>query len=296
MTTLRQLRYLEALAHHRHFGRAAAACAVSQPALSMQIRDLERDLGTLLFERRASDVVLTDTGQGIVARAERILSEVKDLEDFARHRRGVLSGMLKFGIIPSIAPYLLPRVLPALRQRHAELEVELRETQTRFLLDELQRGDLDVVMIALPAPAELETLPLFDDVFLLAAPAGEPLPNGVRIGAEDIDVSRLILLEEGHCLRDQALAFCHSAGGGSLRELGATSLTTVMQMVANGYGVTLIPEMAVTVEARDDRVRLLRFKKPEPFRSIGLAWRKSSSRARDFAALGQVVAAVAKKA
>lgn len=293
MVTLRQLRYLNALARHRHFGRAAEACAVSQPALSMQIKDLERDLGVALVERRTNDVVMTETGLEIARRSERILSEVSDLEDFARHRGAVLSGTLRFGVIPSVAPYVLPHLLPVLQEKHPDLELELRETQTRFLVEELIRGTLDVVMIALPAPqAEIETLALFDDAFLLAAPAGDDLPNRARITADDIDPERLILLEEGHCLRDQALAFCSDAAGGTLREFGATSLTTVMQMVANGYGVTLIPEIAVPVETRDERVKLLRFAKPEPFRTVGLAWRKTSSRVRDFRALGEIVTQV----
>jgi LysR family transcriptional regulator, hydrogen peroxide-inducible genes activator len=293
MITLRQLRYLDALARHRHFGRAADACAVSQPALSMQIKDMEQHLGAVLVERRAGEVVLTETGRVVAQRGERILSEVSDLEDFARHRGGVLSGRLRFGVIPSVAPYVLPRLLPVLQDRYPELELELRETQTRFLVEELLRGTLDVVMIAMPAPAaDIETLALFEDAFLLAAPSADDLPNRTRITADDIDQSRLILLEEGHCLRDQALAFCNDASGGTLRELGATSLTTVMQMVANGYGVTLIPEVAVTVEARDERVKLLRFAKPEPYRTIGLGWRKTSSRARDFEALGKIVAGV----
>jgi LysR family hydrogen peroxide-inducible transcriptional activator len=290
MLTLRQLRYLNALARYRHFGRAAEACAVSQPALSMQIKDLEQDLGVALVERRTNDVVMTETGIEIARRAERILSEVSDLEAYARHRGAILSGTLKFGVIPSVAPYVLPLLLPVLQNRHPDLELELRETQTRFLVDELIRGALDVVMIALPAPqSDIETLPLFDDPFLLAAPAGDDLPSRTRIAADDIDPTRLILLEEGHCLRDQALAFCSDAKGGTLREFGATSLTTVMQMVANGYGVTLIPEIAVPVEARDERVKLLRFERPEPFRTVGLAWRKTSSRARDFRALGAIV-------
>jgi LysR family hydrogen peroxide-inducible transcriptional activator len=290
MISFRQLRYLDALARHRHFGRAAAACAISQPALSMQIKDLEKDLGVTLVERRSGDVMLTETGVEIARRAERILSEVSDLDDFARHRGAVLSGTLKFGVIPSVAPYVLPHLLPVLQERHPDLELELRETQTRFLVEELIRGSLDVVMIALPSPVpEIETLALFDDAFLLAAPSGDDLPSRTRITADDIDPRRLILLEEGHCLRDQALAFCNDATGGSLRELGATSLTTVMQMVANGYGVTLIPEIAVPVEARDQRVKLLRFAKPQPFRTIGLGWRKTSSRARDFRALGEIV-------
>jgi len=256
----------------------------------MQIKDLERDLGTALVERRTNDVVLTDIGLEIAQRAERILSEVKDLEEFARHRGQPLSGTLKFGVIPSVAPYVLPRLLPILQNHHPDLKLELRETQTRFLVEELVRGALDVVMIALPAAGpDIETLPLFDDAFLLATPAADALSSRARISADDIDPSRLILLEEGHCMRDQALAFCANASGGTLKEFGATSLTTVMQMVANGYGVTLIPEIALDVEARDERIKLLRFDKPEPFRTVGLGWRKTSSRAQDFHELGRFV-------
>jgi len=266
---------------------------VSQPALSMQIKEMEADLGASLVERRIGEVALTETGLEIARRTKRILSEVSDLEDFARHRGAVLSGTLKFGVIPSVAPYLLPRLLPVLQEKHPDLELELRETQTRFLVGELIRGSLDVVMIALPSPhSDIETLPLFDDAFLLAAPLADDLPSRTRITADDIDPSRLILLEEGHCLRAQALAFCNEASFNPLRQLGATSLTTVMQMVANGYGVTLIPEIAVLVEARDHRVKLLRFTKPQPFRTIGLGWRKTSSRARDFQALGEIVTQV----
>ena len=295
MVTLRQLRYLDALSRHRHFGRAAVACSVSQPALSMQIRDMERDLGVNLVERRSNDIVLTETGDEIATRAERILSAVHDLEEFARHRGQVLSGPLKLGVIPSLAPYVLPGLLPLLQDRFPKLQLELRETQTRFLIDELVRGSLDVIMIALPAAhPEVLTVALFDDVFLFAAPAADALPKRMRITADDIDPRRLILLEEGHCLRDQALAFCNDHGTDTLKELGATSLTTVMQMVANGYGVTLMPEIALGVEARDERVTLRRFAKPEPFRTIGLGWRKTSSRARDFQALGKIIADVVK--
>jgi len=290
MVTLRQLRYLTALAQHRHFGRAAEACAVTQPALSMQIRDLERQLGVELVERRPGDVVLTDLGAEVVARAERVLVATRDLQDFARHRGRVLCGQLHLGIIPSLAPYVLPSILPALRRRFPELRIELRETQTKVLIDELTRGALDAVMLALPVPEpDLETLRLFDDAFLLAVPAADPRSASARVSPRDIDQSRLILLEEGHCLRDQALAFCASAHRDDALGLGATSLATVMQMVANGYGITLVPRVAVDVEVRDERVKLLRFAAPEPGRTIGLAWRRTSPRKVDFVALGQLV-------
>jgi LysR family hydrogen peroxide-inducible transcriptional activator len=288
--TLRQLRYLHALAQHRHFGRAADACAVTQPALSMQIRDLEKQLEVDLVERRHGEVALTEIGVEVARRGERILVASRDLVDFARHRRRILSGRLKLGIIPSLAPYLLPKVLPTLQVRYPDLTVELRETQTKILVEELAGGDLDAVMLALPVvDAEIETIRLFDDPFLLAVPTEDPLPETARVSARQIDQQRLILLEEGHCLRDQALAYCATARQKMPLSLGATSLATVMQMVASGYGVTLVPQVAVDVEVRDQRVKLLRFTAPEPGRTIGLAWRRTSPRKVDFVALGQIV-------
>jgi LysR family transcriptional regulator, hydrogen peroxide-inducible genes activator len=293
MITLRQLRYLSALARHGHFGRAAEACAVTQPALSMQIRDLERTLGIAVVERRPGEVILTDVGREIARRGEEVLAASRDLVDFARHRSGLLTGRLTLGVIPSLAPYLLPRILPKLQNRFPELRLELRETQTRQLVEDVKSGALDAAMLALPVgEPEIDTITLFEDLFLLAVPAGDPRPETMRIAAGDIDQSRLILLEDGHCLRDQALAFCatarhRTAAGGTA--FGASSLTTVMQMVANGYGVTLIPQIAAEVERRDERVKLLRLKKPEPGRSIGLAFRRTSPRKADFAALGEVV-------
>jgi len=297
MMTLRQLRYLGALAEHRHFGRAAEACAVTQPALSMQIRDLEKFLGVELVERRPGEIALTEVGVEVARRGERLLASSRDIIDFARHRGRVLSGRLMLGIIPSLAPYVLPKILPPLQHRYPELRLELRETQTKVLIEELVRGTLDVVMLALPVTeAEVETIKLFDDPFLFAVPAGDPRPETSRVSALDIDPRQLILLEEGHCLRDQALAYCadsrRDGAGRSITGtmgLGATSLTTVMQMVANGYGVTLVPEVAIDVEVRDERVKLLRFAPPMPGRPVGLGWRHSSPRNVDFVALGQIV-------
>jgi len=288
MITLRQLRYLTSLARHRHFGRAAEDCAVSQPALSMQMRELEREIGAELIERRPGAIALTETGAEVADRAERILAATRDLVDFARHR-DVLSGALRLGIIPTLAPYILPKVLPRLQTKYPRLRLEVRETQTKVLFSELTAGELDCAMLALPVEAaEVETLTLFDDPFLLAQPAAEVRPRG-RIGPQHIDQRRLILLEEGHCLRDQALAACAMRRGDAPASLGATSLATVMQMVANGYGVTLLPEVAAEAEGHDERVALLRFVEPQPARSIGLAWRPTSPRKDDFEALGKVV-------
>jgi LysR family hydrogen peroxide-inducible transcriptional activator len=289
MITLRQLRYLTSLARHRHFGRAAEDCAVSQPALSMQVRELEREIGAVLVERRPGEIVFTDIGIDVAQRADHILAATRDLVDFARHR-DLLNGHLRLGVIPTLAPYVLPRVLPRLQADYPRLRLEVRETQTKLLLEELSRGELDCLMLALPADgADVETLPLFDDRFLLAVPAGEKLPARGRVGVADVDQSRLILLEEGHCLRDQALAFCATSRRDQPAGLGATSLATVMQMVANGYGVTLLPEVAVDAELHDARVKLLRFAEPQLARTIGLAWRRTSPRRQDFEALGKIV-------
>jgi LysR family transcriptional regulator, hydrogen peroxide-inducible genes activator len=255
----------------------------------MQVRELEREIGTDLVERRPGDIALTEIGLEVARRAEHILAAARDLVDFARHR-GVLTGKFSLGIIPTLAPYVLPQVLPSLQAAYPELRLEIRETQTNTLLRELVGGDLDAVLLAMPAEsADVETLSLFDDSFLLALPTAFPLPAQGRVAVKDVDQRRLILLEEGHCLRDQTLAFCGTANRETPTSLAATSLTTVMQMVAHGYGVTLLPEVAAGVEVRDSRVRLLRFAEPEPARTIGLAWRRTSPRKRDVVALGEVI-------
>jgi len=255
----------------------------------MQIRELEREIGIDLVERRPGDITLTDTGVEVAQRAERILAATHDLVDFARHRE-VLSGELRLGIIPTLAPYVLPRVLPRLQSGYPRLHLDVRETLTNVLISELAAGKLDVVLLALPADgADVETVQLFEDPFLLALPVDDPMPQQRRVAMADVDRGRLILLEEGHCLRDQALAFCASASGDVPAGLGATSLATVMQMVANNYGVTLLPQVAAGDHLRDSRVKLLRFAEPQPARVIGLAWRRTSPRKRDFTALGELI-------
>lgn len=294
MLSLRQLRYFDALARTRHFGRAAELVNVSQPALSMQIKEMEAQLGAALIERRRNDVQLTPVGAEIHRRAGEILNATRDLMDFARHGEKTLSGPLSLGIIPSIAPYLLPDTLPLLRERYPELQLRFRETQTRTLIEELTAGDLDVVLLSLPlSHPDIETLRLFEDRFLYVTQTPRaPVSADRRISLSSIDESRLLLLEEGHCLRDQALQFCagaRSAAAGK-PDLGAASLSTIMQLIANGFGATLLPEMAVSAEIGGNRdVRALRFADPEPRRDIGLAWRRKSVRKRDFAALGKVL-------
>jgi LysR family hydrogen peroxide-inducible transcriptional activator len=249
-----------------------------------------------VVERRPGEVMLTDVGREIARRGDDVLAASRDLVDFARHRGGLLTGRLTLGVIPSLAPYLLPRILPMLQKQFPELRLELRETQTRQLVDEVKSGRLDAAMLALPlGESDIETLALFEDLFLLAVPAVDPRPRHDRVKAREIDQTRLILLEDGHCLRDQALAFCASAGRGNpgmaAMAFAASSLSTVMQMVASGYGVTLIPQIAADVEKRDDRVKFLRLEDPQPGRTIGLAFRRTSPRKADFSALGEVVKA-----
>lgn len=294
MVTLRQLRYLEALANSLHFGHAAEACAVTQPALSMQIKELEDELQVSLLERRKSGIELTEQGEEIVRRGRTILASVRDLVDYAKHRERVLTGVLKLGAIPSIAPYLLPAALPELQRRFPDLTLHLRETITEALVRELIGGGLDVILVALPIEEpELETLHLFDDKFVLAARASE----GKRAKAADLLArERLLLLEEGHCLRDQALSFCRLVTPEARESFGASSLSTIVQMVAHGYGITLLPEMAVESEVHQRAdIRLVRFPAPEPKREIGLAWRKTCPRKADFHALGTLLKDVTRR-
>jgi LysR family hydrogen peroxide-inducible transcriptional activator len=290
MVTLRQLRYFETLARTKHFGQAADQCAVTQPALSMQIKELERELGVDLVERRGGSVAMTQVGQEIAARAEAILNQVRELSDFAHQHHGVLTGPLRLGIIPSIAPYLLPDILTEIARQYPALDLQIRETQTNALLEELMRGDLDAALLALPIPQpQIETMALFEDRFLIAVQS-QAAQNWAacdlhaRIGQE-----RLLLLEEGHCLRDQALQFCRIANTQARKSLGAASLTTIMQMVAAGHGITLLPELCAKTEVDRQRVALIEFPDEAPMRIVGLAWRRTSTRKNDFLALSGLI-------
>ncbi len=290
MPSLKQFKYLDALARERNFARAASSCRISQPALSMQIKELEGELGITLLERGRGTFALTTAGTEIVRRARSILRATDDLVDFARQADRPLSGSLRFGVIPTIAPYLLPRALPLIRARFPDIALELREAQTADLVDDLSRGVLDLVLLSLPLEApDIETLHLFDDRFLLVTQADEALDERKRVDLSSLDRHRLLLLSEGHCLRDQALSLCRTADRDTLGELGATSLTTIVQMVANGFGATLLPEMAIDAEVHDERTAMLRFRDPEPSREIGLAWRRTSARKPDFVAIGQAL-------
>src|SRR6056297_1541217 len=277
--TLKQLRYVDALARHGHFGRAAEACSISQPALSVQVRDLESALGLPLFERGARHVRLTGFGQEFLARASQDL----------------FVGRLRIGVIPTIAPYLLPRVIARLSAAHPELDIQIRETVTPRLIDELGSGRLDTAILALPSgESGLEETPLFTEPMVLVragAEAGDPVP-----GAERRRDMRLLLLEEGHCFRDQALAFCKIPAGPRRDGLDGSSLSTPVQMVGSGIGVTLIPEMAVPVETRSAEVSISRFPDPQPSRTVGMVWRKSSSLAEPLRGIADLVRDAARAA
>ena len=289
MISLRQLRYFVALARHGHFGRAAEECHVSQPALSVQIQELEAGLGAALIERKRSAAGLTPLGAEILKRAQAILADVRDLEDFARHGAAVLAGGLRLGVIPSIAPYLLPAALPLLQARFPALELSLQERQTRDLAADLKGGQLDAILVALPFEEPwAETIRLFREPLFLIAPSAGGTRRAERL--EDLQESTLLLLEEGHCIHDQALSYCRSNRIAVHQQYGAASLSTIIQMVANGYGKTLLPEIALPIEIRKEMtVRVSRLPDPEPFRTVGLAWRRTSPRKSDFVELGRAL-------
>ncbi|HEX5998068.1 MAG TPA: LysR substrate-binding domain-containing protein [Hyphomicrobiaceae bacterium] len=286
--TLRQLRYFDALARHSHFGRAAAACAISQPALSMQIKQLEEALGAILIERGVRQVRLTRFGEETALRVREILRSVDELEDFARASCDGFIGRLRLGMIPTVAPYLLPAVIGELTRHHPELDVHVREALTSKLIEELEEGRLDAAIVALPvSEPSLSEIALFSEKFLLVragAEAAAPVPR-----AEALREMRLLLLEEGHCFRDQALAFCKMESAQPREMLDASSLSTLVQMVGAGMGVTLIPEMAVAVETRSAAVSVARFQAPEPERTIGMIWRKTSPLAGQLMQVAELV-------
>jgi LysR family transcriptional regulator, hydrogen peroxide-inducible genes activator len=286
--TLKQLRYFEALARHGHFGRAAEACAISQPALSMQIKEMEEVLGAALFERGARQIRLTHFGEVAVERARDILRAADELGDLARASKDRLVGRLRIGVIPTIAPYLLPKVIGDLSTRYPELDIHVRETVTPKLIQELRDGQLDTAIVALPiSETWLAEIPLFEENFVLVRSAKEanaPLPS-----ADSLREMRLLLLEEGHCFRDQALSFCNLQSAPPREVLDASSLSTLVQMVSAGMGVTLIPEMAVPVETRSASVAISRFQEPEPVRTIGMVWRQTSPLSGQLREISEIV-------
>ena len=286
--TIRQLRYFEALAQHRHFGRAAEASSISQPALSVQIKELEQTLGTQLVERSARQVHLTAFGEAFLERVAAILRSVDELDDFARAAQGQLTGRFRLGVIPTIAPYLLPKLIGNLARSHPSLDLHVRETLTPRLVREVLQGQLDTAIVALPLlePA-LTEMALFSEDFLLVRPefdAGKPAPT-----ADELRDMRLLLLEEGHCFRDQTLNFCNAPTVMPRDGLDGSSLSTLVQMVGAGIGVTLIPQMAVEVETRSANVCCVPFADTQPGREIGMIWRKSNPLSDAFRSVAEVV-------
>ena len=286
--TIKQLRYFEALVRHGHFGRAADACGISQPAMSVQIRELEGELGTELFERGARQVRLTSFGEEFALRVREILRSVDELADLARASQDGLTGRLRIGVIPTVAPYLLPTIIGNLTRLHEGLVIQVRETLTRKLIEELAAGRLDTAIVALPvSEPSLTEVALFTEKFVLVRPGedeGKTVPNG-----EALREMRLLLLEEGHCFRDQALSFCNMHPLRPRELLDGSSLSTLVQMVGAGIGVTLIPEMAVAVETRSASVSVARFKSPQPSRTIGMIWRKTSPLGKQLKQISEVV-------
>lgn len=276
---LRDLQYLVALADHRHFGRAAEASFVAQPTLSTQIQKLERELGVDLVERGPRQVMLTAAGESVVEHARVVLDEADTIRAIARRATDPESGSLRLGLFPTLAPYLLPHVVTSLRQRFPNLELLLVEEKTDVVVDRLLSGRLDVGLLAMPVDqAGLHHELLFTEEFVLAVPAAHPLARaGGPVDPSVLVDEDMLLLEEGHCLRDQALDVCQLTGAKERRGFRATSLETLRQMVAAGVGITLLPELAVQAPvAQSTDIALLRFTEPVPSRSIAMFWRESS--------------------
>lgn len=282
--TIRHLRYFEALAQHGHFGRAAEACGVSQPALSIQMKELEEIVGSPLVERGARQVRLTGVGEVFLLRVRDILRSLDELASLARSQSEDLTGRLRIGVIPTVAPYLLPKVIEGLSARFPDLDLRLREAVTQKLVGDLIEGRLDVAIVALPiSEASLVEHALFTEEFVLVralADAGKPVPR-----PENLPEMRLLLLEEGHCFRDQALSFCKMPSASPRDLMEGSSLSTLVQMVGAGIGVTLIPQMAIPVETRIAAVSVARLPEPRPVRTIGLVWRRTNPLGKHFATL-----------
>ena len=288
---LRDLQYLVALAETRHFGRAALRCHVSQPTLSAQLRKLEEFLGVTLIERRPRRVGLTPAGEAVVERARRMLRDAEDIRALARASQDPLGGQLKLGLIPTLGPYLLPRVAPRIAKALPKLQLMLHEYQTAPLVERVVQGELDVAILALPADTKgLVTRSLFAEAFLVAMPENHRLTARKRLKIGDLSGEKLLLLEEGHCLRDQALEVCERAGTGE-QDFRATSLETLRQMVAAGLGITLLPRLAAEGPFASARGLTVRpFSPPAPARDIAAAWRRSTSRSAAITAVCDITA------
>jgi len=293
--TVRQLECLIAVADHKTFRRAATALAMSQPALSAQVQGAEEALGVQVFERDRRSVLVTPAGEDVIARARVALSAIDEVAETARRRAEPLVGPLRLGVIPTIAPYWLPALLPRVRTKFPRLELILREDQTARLLAQLAAGQLDIALLAIPVPGDITTAPIARESFVLAAPVGaRVLKKRGKLKESDLDSQKVLLLEDGHCLRDQALAVCERGGAIESLEFRATSLPTLEQMVAGGMGVTLLPEAAAAaLVLPGGPVETAVFAPPVPGRTLGLAWRTSSGRLREFRLLADAMSEAA---
>ena len=286
--SMKHLRYFDALARLGHFGRAAETCAISQPALSMQIRELEQLVGAPLVERGHRQIRLTGLGEEFADRVRDILRSVDDLTDLARASQSPLVGRLRIGVIPTVAPYLLPDVITALARDYPALDLRPREAVTGTLIEDLMASRLDTAIVALPvSEPSLEEVALFDEEFVLVrhvTEADKPVPD-----PEALQEMRLLLLEEGHCFRNQALSFCNMSPSVARDLMEGSSLSTLVQMVGAGIGVTLVPEMALPIETRSAQVSLARLPEPRPTRTIGMVWRKSNPLAEQLSHIAGIV-------
>ncbi len=282
--TLRQLEYAVAVADHQHFGRAAEAVAVSQPGLSGQIQELERRLGVTLFERSSRGVTLTPAGVELIARSRAVLRDVDELVNAAGAFEGELKGRLRVGAIPTVAPYLLPATVQVLRQSWPELILELDEEQTHRLVDAVEAGSADLGLLALPVDTgSLRVAPIVDEAFVLTMPETHALAGTEPVDLQTLADVPVLLMEDGHCLREHALSVCATAGGVEHSTVHAASLGTLAQMVASGLGVTLLPASSLAVETRPGTgLSNRRFEAPEPVRTIGLVWRPSDPRSASY--------------
>ncbi|MDR1076680.1 MAG: LysR family transcriptional regulator [Xanthomonadaceae bacterium] len=278
---LRDLKYLVALAEYRHFGRAAASCHVSQPTLSTQIKKLEEELGVILVERAPRKVMLTPAGQEAAERARQIVAEVEQMKEAARRSQDPEAGTVRLGIFPTLAPYLLPHVIPQIRARFPDLELFLVEEKSDVLMARLREGKLDAALVALPVhDDQMQAEFLFEEPFVLAVSGNNPLARQQSLNIDDLNDQRLLLLEDGHCLRDQALRVCNLSGAQERSEFRATSLETLRQMVAANVGMTLMPVLSVKPPiAHSDNIHLLTFRGTPPSRKIAIVWRRSSAMA-----------------
>jgi len=290
-TSIKQLKYLCAVAEHRHFSKAAAACHVTQSTLSAAIQELESQLGVKIFERNKKTVLITSLGEKLLVQARIVLGDVEDFVGIARAHEAPLVGDLRLGVIPTIGPFLLPAILSDLRKSFDKLKLYLKEEMSAELVQQLQQGQLDLIILAFPFPLpDMETVSLFEDEFLLCLPPGHELEKVQQVKQHQLRGQSLLLLEEGHCLRDHALEACKLETADTDLVYQGTSLHTLVQMVANGLGMTLLPAMSIDADVLGDtHLQLKHFSNENVSREVGMAWRKSDPRREEYLLLAEFV-------